>query len=224
MIWKTLANCIYLATGTGNSTATQSSADGSADNNLSQHQARLQAAAAAASIYGKSFVYPSPNSPVWSPGYVVLPQSYRPLGDSTNVESRGEQASSGQEQFQNPGASTSFPFAQFPHGFVPFQAPGANVTYGERLEAQKKFIKHQIEVPSQHQFHVFLLSLLNHASKVSASKVLQDQLQQLQKSKPEASSEKDSSELSDGKGKTVAPSLLPVSDCGRHSENEETAS
>ncbi|CAI9115517.1 OLC1v1016432C2 [Oldenlandia corymbosa var. corymbosa] len=29
------------------------------------HQARLQAAAAAAAIYGKSFVYPSPSTPVW---------------------------------------------------------------------------------------------------------------------------------------------------------------
>ncbi|XP_044477822.1 ERAD-associated E3 ubiquitin-protein ligase HRD1B-like [Mangifera indica] len=179
--------------GTGTSTAARGSADASADNNLSQHQARLQAAALAASIYGKSFVYPSPNSLVCSPGYVVLPQSYRPSGDSTNVESHGEQASSGQQQFQNPRASVFFPFAQFPQSFVPFQAPGANVTFGERLEAQK-FIKHQIEV-------------------------LQDQLQQLQKSKPVVSSEKDSSKLFDGKGKTVASSSLSVSDCGHHCEN-----
>ncbi|XP_044483235.1 ERAD-associated E3 ubiquitin-protein ligase HRD1B-like [Mangifera indica] len=180
--------------GTGTSTAAQ----GSADNNLSQQQARLQAAATAASIYGKSFVYPSPNSLVWSSGYVVLPQSCRPLGDATNVESPAKQASGGQQHFQNLGASMSFPFAQFPQGFIPFQSPGANVTYGERLEAQK-FIKHQIEV-------------------------LEDQLQQLQKSKPEVSSEKDSSELSDGRGKTVASSSFSVSDSGHHSEKEETAS
>ncbi|KAK3229553.1 hypothetical protein Dsin_001434 [Dipteronia sinensis] len=106
------------------STAAQASVDGAVDSNLSQHQARLQAAAAAASIYEKSYVYPSPNPSVWSPGYVVLPQAYLPLGDSTNVESGGE------------------------------QTPGANVTYREstsnmsnsQLEAQTKILQHQIEV------------------------------------------------------------------------------
>lgn len=39
-----------------------SSGDSAANNNVSQHQTRLQAAAAAAAIYEKSFVYPSPNA------------------------------------------------------------------------------------------------------------------------------------------------------------------
>ncbi|KAL3636215.1 hypothetical protein CASFOL_020762 [Castilleja foliolosa] len=37
--------------------------------NVSPHQARLQAAAAAAAIYKKSYVYPSPNAISWSFGY-----------------------------------------------------------------------------------------------------------------------------------------------------------
>lgn len=45
--------------------ATQSSSGGVADGNMSQHQARLQAAAAAASIYEKSYAYPSANTLVW---------------------------------------------------------------------------------------------------------------------------------------------------------------
>lgn len=36
-----------------------------ATDNLSQHRRRLQAAAAAASVYEKSFVYPSPSTLVW---------------------------------------------------------------------------------------------------------------------------------------------------------------
>ncbi|GER40560.1 RING/U-box superfamily protein [Striga asiatica] len=46
------------------------------NDNVSQHEARLQAAAAAASIYEKSFVYPSPNTLTWSPGYAFLPQTF----------------------------------------------------------------------------------------------------------------------------------------------------
>ncbi|XP_060964577.1 ERAD-associated E3 ubiquitin-protein ligase HRD1B [Cannabis sativa] len=74
--------------GTGTS---GSSAQGSAGGNLSQHQARLQAAAAAASIYEKSYVYPSANTPAWYPGY-VCPQVQEPLPSSSGIESSGEQA------------------------------------------------------------------------------------------------------------------------------------
>uniref|UniRef100_A0A2N9HJ57 Uncharacterized protein n=1 Tax=Fagus sylvatica TaxID=28930 RepID=A0A2N9HJ57_FAGSY len=66
-----------LGTGTGmGSTSSQGSVgSGLAGENLSQHQARLRAAAAAASIYEKSHVYPSANTLVWSPGYAVIPQA-----------------------------------------------------------------------------------------------------------------------------------------------------
>lgn len=47
---------------------------GGVDNgNISQHQARLQAAAAAASIYEKSFVYPSPSTLAWYAQFYCLP-------------------------------------------------------------------------------------------------------------------------------------------------------
>lgn len=39
--------------------------DGAESGNISRHQKRVQAAAAAASIYQKSFVYPSPSSLPW---------------------------------------------------------------------------------------------------------------------------------------------------------------
>ncbi|GAA0141841.1 ubiquitin-protein ligase [Lithospermum erythrorhizon] len=50
-----------------NSSPQGSNSDGTVDDSISQHQRRLQAAAAAASIYEKSFVYPSANSVAWSP-------------------------------------------------------------------------------------------------------------------------------------------------------------
>ena len=49
----------------GSTSAQGSVGNGLAGDNLSQHQARLQAAAAAASIYEKSYVYPSANTLVW---------------------------------------------------------------------------------------------------------------------------------------------------------------
>lgn len=62
-------------TGMGSTTSQGSAGSGLAGENLSQHQARLRAAAAAASIYEKSYVYPSANTLVWSPGYAVIPQA-----------------------------------------------------------------------------------------------------------------------------------------------------
>ncbi|KAL1199435.1 ERAD-associated E3 ubiquitin-protein ligase HRD1A [Cardamine amara subsp. amara] len=57
--------------GTSSSGAQGSEAHSSAGvstDNLSRHHARLQAAASAASMYGKSMVYPSANTVAWSPG------------------------------------------------------------------------------------------------------------------------------------------------------------
>lgn len=93
-----------------------------------------------------------------SPGYVVLPQVQRPLDDSSSVESHCEHVSSGPsyQQFANPGGSVPLSFPQVSNSvFIPSQVPGANITYGERLstltdsqvEAQKKSIQNQIEVP-----------------------------------------------------------------------------
>ncbi|XVF19543.1 hypothetical protein REPUB_Repub11eG0120600 [Reevesia pubescens] len=181
--------------GSSTSSATQGSGGDMATDNLTQHQARLQAAAAAASIYEKSYVYPSANTLVWSPGYAVLSKAYGPLVDSAKVESRGESTSIGQPQFAIPGGHENLSFLQFPHSvFVPFQLPGASGISGigsgnaqnipdSQLEAQKKIIQQQIEV-------------------------LQRQLQllQMQKPKPEESVDIGVTASSDKKGKTVASS------------------
>lgn len=98
-----------------------------------------------------------------SPGYAVLPQVQRTTADSTNSsarESSGEEASIGQQepQFTTSGGPAKSSSPQFPHYiFVPFRAPGTNVTFGERsgsdlnipdsqLEAQEQFLRHQIVV------------------------------------------------------------------------------
>ncbi|XVF47080.1 hypothetical protein PTKIN_Ptkin03bG0080000 [Pterospermum kingtungense] len=147
--------------GSSTSSASQGPVGNMATDNLTQHQARLQAAAAAASIYEKSYVYPSSNTLVWSPGYAVLPQPYGPSGDSSS----GERTFIGQQQFAVAGAHANLSFLQFPHCvFVPFQLPGVNGNSGEgsgsnqnildsQLEAQKKIIQQQIEV-LQHQLQL----------------------------------------------------------------------
>lgn len=181
-------------------TGTTAQGGGVPGDNLSQHEARLRAAAAAASIYEKSHVYPSANRLVWSPGYVALPQVQRQMADSANTESSGVS----HPQLATPGGNLSSP--QFPHYmFVPFEVP--DVAYEERLggdpnitasqlEAQKKFLQHQIEI-------------------------LQNQLQTLQKPKPKESMDTGPSASLDGKGKNVESSSSSVSDCGRHVELEE---
>ncbi|KAL4296546.1 hypothetical protein GQ457_12G026870 [Hibiscus cannabinus] len=180
--------------GSSTSSATQGPGVEVATDNLTRHQARLQAAAAAASIYEKSYVYPSANTLVWSPGNAVLPRASAPLADSMKVESSGESTSIGQ-QFAIPGGQTNLPYTQFPHCvFVPIQLHGANGNSGEgsgsnqnisdsQLEAQKKIIQQQIEV-LQHQLQIL----------------------QMQKPKTEESSDDGLTASSDCKGKAVASS------------------
>ncbi|XP_068315813.1 uncharacterized protein [Pyrus communis] len=137
----------------------------------------------------------------------ALPQVQRHMVDSSNTESSGE-ACSGQSQPQlaAPGGPAKLSFSQFPpYVFV----PGANVAYGERsgsdpnltasqLEAQKKFLQHQIEL------------------------ILQNQLQLLQKPKPKESVHMGPTRASlDGKGKSVAASSS-ASDCGRHEDGVDS--
>ncbi|XAR52090.1 hypothetical protein NMG60_11019989 [Bertholletia excelsa] len=146
-------------TGTGTTSTMQNSTGDSAGSNVAnQHQARLQAAAAAASVYERSFVYPSVNTLVWSPGYALLPQSSRP---QANIDYTGVQSSAGQSQ-QHPFAiPTNMAFSQFQHaGFVPFLAPstdmnyiqgfGSNLNTESHLDAQKKFLQNQIEILQSH--------------------------------------------------------------------------
>nr|XP_018627651.1 ERAD-associated E3 ubiquitin-protein ligase HRD1B-like isoform X2 [Nicotiana tomentosiformis] len=119
----------------GASTSQSAQANTVANNNVSQHQARLQAAAAAAAVYQKSFVYPSVPTLAWSPGYAPVPPYYCPTGASNEQ--------SPQHQLAN------MPFAQYPQcGFLPFQYPGANNLSipNAQLEAHKILLQQQIEV------------------------------------------------------------------------------
>ncbi|KAI4322031.1 hypothetical protein L6164_021758 [Bauhinia variegata] len=190
-------------TGTG-STGEAPAGGGVPGDNLSQHQARLQAAAAAASIYEKSYVYPSASSLVWSPGYAVYPPIQKHMAESTNTELNGEQDNEqSQKQFSGP-TNTSFP----PMGkclFLPSQICGTNLTYGEGfgndpnmpsslLEAQRKLIQYQIEI-------------------------LHNQLQLLQKTKVKGSSDEGTS-LSDSRGKNVASSSS-ASNIASHEEIQD---
>ncbi|XP_022752473.1 ERAD-associated E3 ubiquitin-protein ligase HRD1A-like isoform X2 [Durio zibethinus] len=180
--------------GSSTSSSTQGPGVDMATDNLTQHPARLQAAAAAASIYEKSYVYPSANTLVWSPRYAVLPKAYGSLADTMKVESSGESTSIGQ-QFAIPGGYANLSFPQFPHCvFLPFQSPGANGNSGEgssgnqstpdsELEVQKKIIQQQIEV-LQHQL----------------------QLLQMRKPKTEENTDIGLTASSDRKGKTIAAS------------------
>ncbi|EFH64562.1 hypothetical protein ARALYDRAFT_315468 [Arabidopsis lyrata subsp. lyrata] len=62
--------------GTSSSDGQGSSVSAAASENMSRHEARFQAAASAASIYGRSVVYPSSaNTLVWSQGCSLLPQT-----------------------------------------------------------------------------------------------------------------------------------------------------
>ncbi|KAE9451751.1 hypothetical protein C3L33_16294, partial [Rhododendron williamsianum] len=197
-------------TGAVSTPSQRATGDGVANDSISQHQARLKAAAAAASIYERSFVYPSANTLVWTPGYAVLPQAYRP--DTTNTDSGGEQSLAGPSQ-QHPFAIPGGPANLFPHsGFFPSSAPGINVNCGEgfgsnlnapdsQVDAREKDILNQIEI-------------------------LQGQLHYLNKSAAEKSMDASVTASSDSKGKTVATSSSSssscVSDCGPQGETKET--
>lgn len=194
--------------------ATQGPGGNVMDDNVSQHQARLQAAAAAASIYEKSYAYPSATTFLWSPGYALLPQVHMPACGEEDAASSVEEAISGhpqQRQSPMPSACTNLASPQLPHGtFIPFQVPNSVLTQenltvnpsvsSSLLEAQERFLRHQIEV-------------------------LQSQLQLVKQQKAEPSSSHGSdTATSDGKGKTVVTSASSdtIPDCGRHGEVEES--
>lgn len=128
--------------GTGSESQTELGS-GVATDSLSRHQARLQAAAAAAAIYEKSYVYPSATSFVRPPG---------------------EQASSqqAQKQFHIPGGPANVPFPPMGHfHFLPSQPHVTPLNYGEgfgndpniqslQFEANKKLLQQQIEILQNH--------------------------------------------------------------------------
>lgn len=90
---------------TAASTSTQNSAGGAAGDYASQHQARLKAASLAASVYGRSSIYSSPNTFLGSPGYSLLPPVNIPDKDTTSLGIKeltlGESASGQLQQHQS---------------------------------------------------------------------------------------------------------------------------
>ncbi|KAL2545601.1 ERAD-associated E3 ubiquitin-protein ligase [Forsythia ovata] len=119
----------------GTSAASTSHGSVGANANITQHQARLQAAASAASIYEKSFVYPSPNTLVWSPGYALPPQTLAHQGYMFMANSAGE----------------------IPGGNVQYGAGLGTNFSATQLDEQRKFIEHQIEF-LQHQLKLLQTS------------------------------------------------------------------
>lgn len=195
----------HQGTNSANASSQDRTGDGVGSGNMSRHQKRVQAAAAAASIYQKSFVYPSPSSLTWSSGYAVLPNKSTPSTNINNAASSGEHDNS---VSNNPA---NFPSFQFPQTvFMSVQASdgsanpedgwGTNLQMSvSQLEAQEKIIQHQIEV-------------------------LQNQLRLLQKPAAEKSAVAESSSssssswemdlpmpTSDSKGNAVSSSSLSVS-------------
>lgn len=199
------ANVHQHGTNTSNAPSQDSTGDGAANANISPPQARLRAAAAAAAIYEKSFVYPSPSTLVWSPGYALPLQTDRSVAGSSTGNSSGETASghnTQKPQFATAGGPAEFSFAQFPKSTLsPSQAPDIDVNFEQyfgsnryisdsQLEGQRKLIQRQIEV-------------------------LQEQLQLLQKPNAERSAEMDQTSASDKKGKGLASSSSSSSNSDR---------
>ncbi|XP_075495494.1 ERAD-associated E3 ubiquitin-protein ligase HRD1B-like isoform X1 [Primulina tabacum] len=133
----------------GTSSQASSAGVGVANDNVSQHQSRLQAAAAAASIYEKSFVYPSPNTLMWSTGYALLPQT---IGRSSNTSMTNDAAGTSTSGLPQQYQFLNTTFAQSPQcTFVPSQFLGFNGQVGigsaseAPLDLQMKLIENQIE-------------------------------------------------------------------------------
>ncbi|CAE5967460.1 unnamed protein product [Arabidopsis arenosa] len=103
-----------------------SSACGVSNDNLSRHHARLQAAASAASMYGKSMVYPSANTVAWSPS---IPGT--------------EQVSTEQHQTR----PSSFSSSQLPQDNLPGENPQAYANMSEtKLEEMRKSLETHLEI------------------------------------------------------------------------------
>lgn len=190
------ANVHQHGTNMSNTPSQGSTRDGAANANISPQQARLRAAAAAAAIYEKSYVYPSPSTLVWSPGYALPLQTDRSMAGSSTGNSSGETTSGPstlKPQFATVGGPAEFSFPQFPKPTPSSsQASDIDVKFEQyfgsnryisdsQLEEQRKLIQRQIEV-------------------------LQEQLKLLQKPNAERSAEMDQTAPADKKGKGLASS------------------
>ncbi|EOA33056.1 hypothetical protein CARUB_v10016389mg [Capsella rubella] len=110
----------------GNQGSATSSSVGVSNDNLSRHHARLQAAASAASMYGKSIVYPSAKTVAWSPG---IPGT--------------EQVSTEPHQTR----PSSYSPSPFPQHSLPSENPQAYANMSEtKLEEMRKSLESHLEI------------------------------------------------------------------------------
>lgn len=128
-----------------------------------------------------------------SPGNSLLPRGFKPLANSLNEDSIGEQSSSqSQQQSAIPGGPTNLRFTKVP-------LDGNLYLSISQLEAQKKTIQHQIQ-HLQQQLEFLQNSTSNRSSNMEAA----------------------SEATSDSKGKAILTSSSPsISDCDQHGKTEE---
>ncbi|KAG6426234.1 hypothetical protein SASPL_110454 [Salvia splendens] len=131
---STMINSLQQGTGTAGTSTQGSSGDGVANDNVSQHQIRLQAAAAASSLYEKSFVYPSPNALMRSPGLASPSQVFQ-----HSIMARDGREGAASELTEQFSETTLNQFPNFNSGFRDGSSSES------QLDLQRKLIEHQIE-------------------------------------------------------------------------------
>nr|GMD58509.1 ERAD-associated E3 ubiquitin-protein ligase HRD1B-like [Ipomoea batatas] len=156
-VTRTVGSQTNVQQGTNVESASQGSqADCIGFDSVNQHRARIQAAATAASVYEKSFVYPSEGMQLRQFSGPI----HNPLESSVSVNS-----GQGQSQLNQFRATDG---SQFPcYAFAPSQRRSSNLHRGEnsnnynwdsQLDAHKKLMEQHIEIL---QCHLMLLKKLN---------------------------------------------------------------
>nr|CAD1826624.1 unnamed protein product [Ananas comosus var. bracteatus] len=178
----------------------QPSDGGAAGENISHLQAKLQAAALAASAYEKSFVYPPTNTFYRPSGYPLRPQT-----NVTQMETPNNAVKLSSEHPNTNGQSCHTEPSQLnghPSASIPFQAPESSGSELQvsLLKAQENYIRSQIELLETQ------LKVLQHQQKVDQGKL-----------------DGGDGISADCKGKAVLVSNTPAfpDDCGHHAETED---
>ncbi|XP_020083326.1 ERAD-associated E3 ubiquitin-protein ligase HRD1-like [Ananas comosus] len=178
----------------------QPSDGGAAGENISHLQAKLQAAALAASAYEKSFVYPPTNTFYRPSGYPLRPQT-----NVTQMETPNNAVKLSSEHPNTNGQSCHTEPSQLnghPSASIPFQAPESSGSELQvsLLKAQENYIRSQIELLETQ------LKVLQHQQKVDQGKLGGGD-----------------GISADCKGKAVLVSNTPAfpDDCGHHAETED---
>ncbi|GJU19417.1 hypothetical protein Tco_1152759 [Tanacetum coccineum] len=137
----------YTGENSSNTLPQDQTGDAVGSGNISRQQKRVQAAAAATSIYQKSFVYPSPSSSLtWSSGHPLPPNQSAPGTGMNNAASSSEIDNSIPN---NPATYSSFQLPVQAQGLSPNpeDAWATNLQFSvTQLKAQKRIIQNQIEV------------------------------------------------------------------------------